>query len=224
MGNQKCCDERLERETNRSPRRHGGSLTSSTLPAIAAGLASSSCCALQLAANAAGLGCAGFNKLLGPHRNLARAITAAYLLALWIAALRPTRRSRTSVTRAAASTLLCLTLTLLPELLLFLGGTAMAPPTRNSHDLALRLEGMGCEACGARVRTLLERSAGVIGADVRFEDGTATVRVADAFGFNYTEVSRLLSYEGYEVIESSGTLETSTAPETDAPPGGKAEL
>ena len=74
------------------------------------------------------------------------------------------------------------------------------------------------------MRTLLERSAGVIGADVRFEDGTATVRVADAFGFNYTEVSRLLSYEGYEVIESSGTLETSTSPETDAPPEGKAEL
>ena len=214
-----CCDER-ESETRRPPRH----ARSSAVAAVAAGLASSSCCALQLAANAAGLGCAGFNKLMGPHRNLARAITAAYLLALWTAALRPTRRTRTSVTRAAASTLLCLTLTLLPELLLFFGGTAMAPPTRNSHDIALRLEGMGCEACGARVRTLLERSAGVIGADVRFEDGTAMVRVADDFGFNYTEVSRLLSYEGYEVIESSGTHETAESPETDAPPEGKAEL
>lgn len=64
------------------------------LGAVLGGLLGSSCCAVQLGLNAAAsagvglsLGCAGFNKTLGPLRPLMRGLTAAYFAWLWARAL-----------------------------------------------------------------------------------------------------------------------------------------
>ena len=83
---------------------------------VVAGLASSSCCLLQLALNGLSslnvlhVGCAGFNKTLGPIRTPLRVISLAYLGGLWVF----TARRGISKRRVLLNTLLTLALMFLP--------------------------------------------------------------------------------------------------------------
>lgn len=176
--------------------------------AVLAGLLSSSCCLLQLALNLlavlnmAHIGCAGFNKLLGPWRLELRLLTAAYLGGLWLLALR----KRWPVKPLLLSTALAVVLALLPELLKAAGGPALAPPVDSAATelLKLQLNGMGCEACQLHVKGVLERADGVIAASVDFEHGTAAVLLASGWGnFNLTSLGAKLAYDGYEIVSSS---------------------
>ena len=169
----------------------------------AAGLLSSSCCLLQLGTNALSLGCAGFNKLLGPSRPQLRFVTACWLIVLWI--LTITRRW--SKRQAAISTLLCAGLTFMPEVLLAAGGRAFAPSMANTFSIRLNIDGMGCEACQWHVRSVLERTAGVVSSDVDFNRGIAKVVVAEGWGFNITQLALILKQDGYEIVGSEGSSE-----------------
>ena len=63
--------------------------------------------------------------------------------------------------------------------------------------------GMGCEACQSHVRTVIDRSAGVVGSDVDFTKGTARLVVADGWGFDLQRLSARLATEGYDVQPAS---------------------
>ena len=84
---------------------------------VVAGLLSSSCCLLQLLLNALSwfnvmhVGCAGFNKILGPPRPYLRTITFGWLGLCWYNT--PSKR-RWTMLRA---TLVTMTLMFLPEML-----------------------------------------------------------------------------------------------------------
>lgn len=176
----------------------------SVVASTAAGLLSSSCCLLQLAVNmlaslnVAHIGCAGFNKVLGPWRFHLRLATLGWLALSWVLLLRREKRHHGAVrSRLAFHTALCLFLMLLPEMLRLGGGPALAPPTEDSRTLRLDVSGMGCEACEAHVRGLLERSSGVIAGRADFEKGIAEVEIAKDWEFNLTHVLFKLAEDGY---------------------------
>merc|ERR1711871_1387273 len=93
---------------------------------VVAGLASSSCCLLQLALNGLSslnvlhVGCAGFNKTLGPIRMPLRAVSLTYLGGLWIFSIRKGSNKH----RLLLNTLLTFALMFLPEILKLSGGPA----------------------------------------------------------------------------------------------------
>jgi len=170
--------------------------------AIVAGLASSSCCVLQLALNVLSsldvihVGCTGFNKWLGPVRSPLRALTVATLLAMWS---RPKSRSL----RLLVQSLLTLMLMLAPEMLLLSGGPAIAPATADVSQFNITVDGMGCEACQVHVQKLLEKSSGVVGARADFETGLVQLHVANDWGFNMNSTRKLLADDGYPVLSIS---------------------
>merc|ERR1712046_455719 len=168
----------------------------SWLAALVAGLLSSSCCLLQLGLNLLSsldlihLGCAGFNKLLGPVRTPVRLVTLGVIGLLWP---KPKHRSLS----LAAQTLLTVALMTSPELLLMSDGPAVAPATADVVKLNLTLDGMGCEACSLHVQKLLESSSGVVSADVSFETGLVQLEVARDWGFDINSTQLRLLNDGY---------------------------
>ncbi|KAK3260754.1 hypothetical protein CYMTET_30314 [Cymbomonas tetramitiformis] len=167
----------------------------------AAGLLSSSCCLLQLFVNLlsmlnlAHVGCAGFNKVLGPHRFELRCVTAAWLSAFWASSII----KRWPKKQLFLSTLLTLCLTFLPEVLKYVGAPALAPPTDDTEHFVFSIDGMGCEACQLHVENLLHQTSGVIQSSADFERGVVEVLVAKDWGFNITDVANSLAYDGYEL-------------------------
>lgn len=193
----------------------------STVSAVVAGLLSSSCCLLQLGINGlavlnvAHIGCAGFNKVLGPWRSQLRCVTLAWLGMMWAISFR----RRWPKLPLLCSTLLALGLSWLPEILLALGSgggsfamlSGVAPSYEGAELLQLKVNGMGCEACQLHVRTTLEMSAGVLSSRVDWEGGTAAVWVNSAWGFNLTDLSARLEYDGYEITADAGTVAQSVS-------------
>ena len=184
-----------------------------SLAALVGGLLGSSCCAVQLAVNwlaslgvAAG-GCTGLNTSLGPLRPHLRALTAAYFVTAWVFTLSSAKvdtRARLRLTTASA---LAMGLTFMPELLLWSGARAIAPPVDgNLVALTFEVDGMGCEACAAYVRTALGRASGVVDAAADHELGTATLLVQPNWGFDdaaMTEVAEALAQDGYAMASRS---------------------
>lgn len=171
------------------PHSHDFVLDGSTLfQSVIAGLMGSSCCVLQLSLNLLStfdivhIGCAGFNKALGPVRPYVRAMTAGWLGFMWLRYLamghggasggRETNASDSPVAtshprrarflrRLLLSTALSLCLTFLPEALKALpGAPAIAPEFDADTQETLRfvVDNMGCEACEDAVNRILERS------------------------------------------------------------------
>jgi copper chaperone CopZ len=175
---------------------------SGPISAILAGLLSSSCCVLQLGLNLLStlnvihLGCAGFNKVLGPWRLHLRTLTLAWLSYQWFGNLRSSDCCKPRRRRLIFSTVLCLSLMFLPEILKWSGGTALAPPTDGAKLLKLKVNGMGCEACELHVRSVLDRSSGVIGSHADFKGGFAEVEVAENWGFDIEAIQRKLKDDG----------------------------
>merc|ERR1712194_60866 len=87
-----------------------------------------------------------------------------------------------------------------PEMLLLSGGATVAPATTNTVVVQLTLDGMGCEACQAHVQGLLERSSGVVSAEVDFNKGSAEVVVAQGWGFDVKHAASKLEADGYTVL------------------------
>ena len=176
---------------------------------IVGGLLGSSCCLIQLGANLLAsldvvqIGCTGLNKVLGPIRGQLRIATGAYLSAYWLWTLsRATSKRRLG--HLIFTTGVYLVLTFLPEMLVWSGGPALAPPTGNAQLVRLQVDGMGCEACQSHVKGLLERTGGVISSSVDFKTGRADVYVAKGWGFfNVSALSEKLEYDGYmiEVVD-----------------------
>eukprot|EP00947_MAST-08B_sp_MAST-8B-sp1_P000199 g199.t1 len=88
------------------------------------------------------------------------------------------------------------------ELLKLGGGPAIAPPTQDVRTIELTVDGMGCEACEAHVRGVLDRAGGVVSSQVNFEAGKATVMVAKDWGFALDSVSSELAVDGYDITDT----------------------
>ena len=170
--------------------------------AVLGGLASSSCCALQLALNAAGFAaCAGF-AALDPYRPLSMSLTALSL------SLLHRRHGSWRVTAGAAT--VAAALTLLPLALAAAGraggvrgllrtllpAVAVAPAPTAVHSLAVR--GMKCAACGERARAAAAGVAGVASAAVDWRAGTVSVE-GDARPELLAAVEAALEEGGFEV-------------------------
>lgn len=192
----------------------------STFQAFIAGLLGSSCCIAQLILNCLSaldlvhVGCAGFNKSLGPLRNVIRSLTVGWLGFLWMKLLLKERASGGQKAapscctkfrrRLTFSTALALMLTFLPELLKFTNGVlpALAPPTDNLVRKTFVVDNMGCEACEAAVGRILSQHPGVaFGQVTDFGRGEAEVFVAPDWSFNETELDGRLQHHGYELHE-----------------------
>ena len=179
---------------------------------VVGGLLGSSCCLLQLGANLLAslnivhIGCTGFNKVLGPIRPQIRLITGAYMGVYFVWTLsRPGTRTHRQLTRLIVTSVIFVGLTFLPELLLWSGVPAVAPPTANTHSVRLKIHGMGCEACQTHVKGLLDRAGGVVSSSVDFRTGDAEVLVASGWGrFDVSHVAGQLDRDGYMLDLVSG--------------------
>lgn len=167
---------------------------------FAAGLLSSSCCFLQLGVNllttlnvAHGIGCAGFNKVLGPYRTILRCFTGVWLFSSWAFALWRRKRVRWLL----AQTIFCLSLTFLPEALLQFGGPAIAPPTDGAEVVRVKVDGMGCEACQMHVQGVMDQTGGVVSSRVDFQSGYAEVVVNKGWAFDFASMAKRLEDDGY---------------------------
>jgi len=149
--------------------------SSSFLKAFIVGSLSSSCCLIQLGLNMLSsfnilhVGCAGFNKVLGPLRPYARFLTMLWLLMLWLNGVKGSdhskERRKNFFKRSRTYTLvavLTLTLTFLPEILLYGGGPAIAPPVDGMERKVYTIDNMGCEACVDGVERILAQHPGVL--------------------------------------------------------------
>ena len=161
--------------------------------ALVGGLLGSSCCAIQLGMNLLGLGCSGLNVWLGPLRPWTRAATATFFALRWASAPPQRRRALLAATFVAA------VLTFLPEILLYAGSTALAPPTGGAVRLELKVEGMGCEACQLAVAGALQRASGVLDAAADFETGTASLLVQPSWGLELGELAARVEAAGFEL-------------------------
>lgn len=159
--------------------------------AFAAGSIASSCCLIQLGINLLSylnivhVGCAGFNKTLGPLRPYTRSLTVAWLVWNWMPTFavksmqsakkdRPRLKDsnccrRTSKKKLLLSTLLCLILMFMPEFLEVIGDfntaselLAASKASSSSEDRQFKkmeyvVDNMGCEACVNAVEGIIMR-------------------------------------------------------------------
>jgi len=209
---------------------------------LVAGLLGSSCCALQLGMNSLAtlgvlnhVGCAGFNKVLGPLRTPLRIATAVWGARLWYVYLSHSgppqavrtetghgKSSRQRLGRLLVSSAFCAVLTFLPEILLQSGGPALAPPSVGAERVALQIDGMGCEACQAHVQALLESSSGIVSSSVDFKTGHAELFVAPNWSFDADAIAAQLEWDGYELrsVEKGDIMLQSQAMEPGGSHGG----
>ena len=168
------------------------------LSSFSAGLASSSCCVFQLLINGlsalgfVNIGCAGFNKTLGPFRVFFRSITAAWLLILWIMGLRNAWPLR----QLAITSFIAAFLSFLPELITVLGSSSQVNSGEKS-ELTFSVEGMSCEACQRFVKSIVDATPGVLGSHVDRNIGIARIRVAKGGPFQVQEILTRLKTKNY---------------------------
>eukprot|EP00961_Rhodomonas_salina_P219983 2973707-Rhodomonas_salina.1 len=177
--------------------------------ATLAGLLGSSCCLVQLGVNLLtslniihGVGCTGFNKTLGPIRTQLRIVTAVYMAWSWFLAVRRGWSKRGLLAR----TIVFAVVTFLPEILLWSGGPSLAPPTEEVDVVTFKVDGMGCEACQAHVKGVIDGLGGVVASSVDFTSGMAEVHVARRWAsksagpmFDVSVMAEKLDEDGYFV-------------------------
>ena len=69
---------------------------------------------------------------------------------------------------------------------------------KEMNKITLKIEGMMCPHCEARVKQTLEGTAGVSAADVSHKAGTAIVTCADSL--KYDDLAKIVEAQGYKVI------------------------
>jgi len=190
--------------------------------AFAAGTVASSCCLFQLGLNLLSsfniihVGCAGFNTILGPLRPYTRAMTIAWLLQTWFSRGKRGRSAcctKISRRRLIISTIMCLTLMFMPEMLEQLRHSSLdvirfGHQKVNGSDFTKMeyvVDNMGCEACINAVERLVDGQLGVISSKVSsFEMGEIDIYVGndvtdpvwkDKFENELEEVLREHDYE-----------------------------
>ena len=148
---------------------------------ILLGLASSSCCALQLIINATmAIGCAGFNTVLGPLRPIFLGISVVLQGHLWKAAIN----ARTYA-QAAVATTICTVLSFLPEALYYWVHRLDAWQGSTEVEqgvVTLQIGGMGCTACTQKVLSALKGVEGIDKSEVDLEKGLAWVKMDEGKG------------------------------------------
>jgi len=153
------------------------------------GLLSSSCCALQILLNMAGLGCAGFNTVLGPWRPTALAWTVSIQIGCWkVAWNRPYQWAPT-----ATSTVVVLTLAFLPEMMHYCfkrkpterkSAYNDATPTK-ATEYQFKMTNVGCTACLVAIQQALKNSDGFIDMDSNMETSILTVKCSANMSQDY---------------------------------------
>ena len=169
----------------------------------ALGLLSSACCLIQLILNALSVGCAGFNTALGPVRPYFLALAAVLQACVWTIEVDARAHGAPADNSVAVGLLLCVGLSFLPEALSLWvaqrGGDVLA--TSSADDgamLMLRVSGMGCTACTAKVQDALAAVPGVAAAAVDLEAESATLRLDGA----YREVD--VGEEAVKALDAAG--------------------
>ena len=67
-----------------------------------------------------------------------------------------------------------------------------------SNKITLKIEGMMCPHCEARVKQTLEGTSGVTAAEVSHKAGTAIVTCADSLSRD--DLAKIVEAQGYKVI------------------------
>uniref|UniRef100_A0A7S0Q4C2 HMA domain-containing protein n=1 Tax=Coccolithus braarudii TaxID=221442 RepID=A0A7S0Q4C2_9EUKA len=155
----------------------------STLGWGALGLLSSACCLFQLILNAMSVGCAGFNTVLGPFRPYFLAFAAVLQAWVWTIEVDARVHGAPADASVVVGSLLCVSLSFLPEAL-SLWVARRGGEVATSDDgavLMLRVIGMGCTACTAKVQDALAAVPGVAAAAVDLEAESATLRLDGSY-------------------------------------------
>mmetsp|Transcript_14523 Transcript_14523/g.47138 ORF Transcript_14523/g.47138 Transcript_14523/m.47138 type:complete len:111 (+) Transcript_14523:277-609(+) len=102
----------------------------------------------------------------------------------------------------------------MPEMLLFAGATALAPPTDGAYYLDVAVGSMGCEACQHHVRRVLLGSSGVVDALVAGteEQGVARMLVQPRWGLDLAAIARRVNDSGFEMDEAAAKVADAGAP------------
>ncbi len=214
-------DDTRSATTTLSPTPAGGD--QELVLAVVAGLAGSSCCVIQLLINAFSeigvsffVGCAGFNKVLGPIRGYVRSLTLAYFVYKWYQKVSKKSSARCCNTRhLILYSIMCLGLTLMPEALLQVAeltktsGLAIAPSTTNLERRAFTVDGMGCEACVTHVRRIVEGFDGVVGVEfIDLDTGRMDVWVNNEWNFVEEKLDAKLDSQGYILLPAGSTTQS----------------
>ena len=173
---------------------------------VLGGLAGSSCCIVQLALNMLSevgvihpIGCAGFNKILGPLRVYLRTVTIVYFLYKWF-------KNCCSKRRLGAYFLFCMCLMFMPEALRLSSMNAhrlaaLAPATTNVETLLYTVDNMGCEACETHVKRIVESFDGVIEVEsIKYETGLMRILVNRDWNFDEDRLDAKLETKGYDLL------------------------
>ena len=166
----------------------------------ALGLLSSACCLFQLILNAMSVGCAGFNTVLGPFRPYFLALAAVLQAWVWTIEIDAQSHGAPADESVVFGSLLCAVLSFLPEAL-SLWVARRGDDVTMSDDgamLMLRVSGMGCSACTAKVQDALAAVPGVAAAAVDLEAESATLRLDGA----YREVD--VGEEAVKALDAAG--------------------
>ena len=145
----------------------------------ALGLLSSACCLFQVILNAMSVGCAGFNTVLGPFRPYFLALAAVLQAWVWTIEVDARNHGAPADESVVAGLLLCVSLSFLPEAL-SLWVARRGATSDDGAMLMMRVSGMGCSACSAKVQGALAAVPGVAAAAVDLEGESATLQLDGA--------------------------------------------
>ena len=145
------------------------------------GLLSSACCLFQVILNALSVGCAGFNNVLGPLRPHFLALAAVAQAWVWVIEVDARAHGAPADESVVVGALLCVSLSFMPEALAVWVEKNGDATRGDGAMLMLRVSGMGCSACSAKVQDTLVAVAGVAAVAVDLEAESATLQLDGEF-------------------------------------------
>ena len=129
------------------------------------------------------VGCAGFNTVLGPFRPQFLALAAVLQAWVWTIEVDARAHGAPADESVVVGSLLVVGLSFMPEALSLWvahrGGTVAT--SDDGAMLTLRVSGMGCSACSAKVQDALTAVPGIAAAAVDLEAESATLRLDGAY-------------------------------------------
>lgn len=193
--------------------------------AIVSAIASSACCWLPLLLMGFGLSAGGVSAWFEEYR-LVFLVAAGGLLAVgfysaYFAGRRcdsacgcdhsASRIQRISRTMLWISAVLVIGFAAFPKYVgAFIGDNGASTVAAGSDTVEFRIEGMTCEACAIHLQESLSKVPGVIGAQVLYADGSATLSIAPHEPFNPQVAFDAIVDAGYSgSVKSEGNIEDS---------------
>ena len=148
------------------------------------------------------VGCAGFNTVLGPARPTLLALTAFIQAWVWRVAL--VGRAPDMLRAAVSGSLVCATLTFMPEaLFLWVHRRRLQDAPSSAPTCRLRVSGMGCTACTVKVKSALEALEGVRDCQVAFQTGIVTLDLDGTSALGSADLERT-EERAREAVEVAG--------------------